>query len=42
MRGYGEDALLFCILPLEQLTQFVFLYVKVNEPLHSCLCSVLS
>ena len=42
MRAYKEDVLHFCILPLEQLTQFVFLCVKVNESLYSCLCSVLS
>ena len=42
MRAYKEDALHFCILPLEQLTQFVFLCIKVNESLYSCLCSVLS
>ena len=29
------DALHFCILPLEQLNQFVLLNVKVNEPLYS-------
>ena len=30
-RADREDALHLCILPLEQLTQFIFLYVKVNE-----------